>query len=52
MHEQNAKAETGADQADFRERLHPVIVGENIIQRIRTEPVLACEIGESAKACS
>ena len=52
MHKQNAKAQTGADQADFRERLHPVVVRKDIIQRIRAEPVLACKIGKSAKACS
>jgi hypothetical protein len=52
MHQQNAQAQTGTDQADFPERLHPVVVRKDIIQRIRTEPVLACEIGESAKACS
>ena len=52
VHEQNAKAQTGTNQPDLRKRLHPVVVGKDIIQRIRAEPVLAREVRESSKTGS
>ena len=52
MHQQNAKAKSCANQTDLGKRLHPVVVGEHIIQRIGTEPVLAGKVGKCSDAGS